>query len=278
MDRTGEREALAGTACASLVRPSCPRRVARRMPSAAAAADYSQREPHPTPRAGVRLPPGRGEHGDVHRRGPPLRVHLRRQDHQGGCRGCGEARACYEGRVCVVDAGAPDSPSPRCRLACAHRALTKPACQRVSQEEEPRPGVPLQLPPSSQITTHPAQVWEFGIPVQIKYIADPSMHAISAAAVSPNKKWWCGQSMDNQSECWRGWGGCPCRRTVARSGPRRACLHAPARTARPAPPVPRAAVATPRRLAARHCSPDVQRHGKGEAQQEEDVQGPHSRG
>ena len=52
------------------------------------------------------------------------------------------------------------------------------------------------------------QVWEFGIPVQIKYIADPGMHAISAVSVTPNKKWWCGQSMDNQSTCEeRGEGG-----------------------------------------------------------------------
>uniref|UniRef100_A0A1D2A1Q3 Pre-mRNA-processing factor 17 n=1 Tax=Auxenochlorella protothecoides TaxID=3075 RepID=A0A1D2A1Q3_AUXPR len=42
------------------------------------------------------------------------------------------------------------------------------------------------------------RVWEFGIPVQIKYIADPAMHAISAVSVTPNKKWWCGQSMDNK--------------------------------------------------------------------------------
>jgi hypothetical protein len=26
------------------------------------------------------------------------------------------------------------------------------------------------------------------------------MHAISYAAVSPNEKWWVGQSQDNQSE------------------------------------------------------------------------------
>lgn len=42
------------------------------------------------------------------------------------------------------------------------------------------------------------RVWEFGIPVQVKYIADPSMHAIASVGLSPNKKWWCGQSMDNQ--------------------------------------------------------------------------------
>jgi hypothetical protein len=36
--------------------------------------------------------------------------------------------------------------------------------------------------------------------VQVKYIADPSMHAIASVGLSPNKKWWCGQSMDNQSK------------------------------------------------------------------------------
>jgi pre-mRNA-processing factor 17 len=30
------------------------------------------------------------------------------------------------------------------------------------------------------------RVWEFGIPVQVKYIADPSMHAISTTALSHN--------------------------------------------------------------------------------------------
>jgi pre-mRNA-processing factor 17 len=42
------------------------------------------------------------------------------------------------------------------------------------------------------------RVWEFGIPVQAKYIADPSMHSIASVSVSPDGKWWCGQSMDNQ--------------------------------------------------------------------------------
>jgi pre-mRNA-processing factor 17 len=42
------------------------------------------------------------------------------------------------------------------------------------------------------------RVWELGIPVQVKYIADPSLHAISAAALSNSGKWWVGQSADNQ--------------------------------------------------------------------------------
>ena len=29
------------------------------------------------------------------------------------------------------------------------------------------------------------------------------MHAIASAAVTPNDKWWCGQSMDNTSEWLR---------------------------------------------------------------------------
>lgn len=41
------------------------------------------------------------------------------------------------------------------------------------------------------------RVWEFGIPVQVKCIADPSMHAISTATVTCNGKWWLGQSADN---------------------------------------------------------------------------------
>ena len=42
------------------------------------------------------------------------------------------------------------------------------------------------------------RVWEFGIPVQIKYIADPGMHSIPAVAVHPNKQWFIGTSLDNQ--------------------------------------------------------------------------------
>lgn len=33
------------------------------------------------------------------------------------------------------------------------------------------------------------RVWEFGIPVQVKYIADPSMHAISTTALSHSGEW-----------------------------------------------------------------------------------------
>lgn len=42
------------------------------------------------------------------------------------------------------------------------------------------------------------RVWEYGIPVQIKYIADPGMHSIPAIAMHPNQSWFIGQSMDNQ--------------------------------------------------------------------------------
>ncbi len=34
--------------------------------------------------------------------------------------------------------------------------------------------------------------------MQIKYIADPSMHSIPAVAVHPNKQWFVGTSLDNQ--------------------------------------------------------------------------------
>ena len=42
------------------------------------------------------------------------------------------------------------------------------------------------------------RVWEYGIPVQIKYIADPGMHSIPAIAMHPNNQWFIGQSLDNQ--------------------------------------------------------------------------------
>ena len=42
------------------------------------------------------------------------------------------------------------------------------------------------------------RVWEYGIPVQIKYIADPGMHSIPAITMHPNNQYFIGQSMDNQ--------------------------------------------------------------------------------
>ncbi|XP_024375770.1 uncharacterized protein [Physcomitrium patens] len=42
------------------------------------------------------------------------------------------------------------------------------------------------------------RVWEFGIPVVIKYISEPHMHSMPAITVHPNTNWFAAQSLDNQ--------------------------------------------------------------------------------
>lgn len=46
------------------------------------------------------------------------------------------------------------------------------------------------------------RVWEWDIPVDIKYIAEPGMHAIPAVASAPNGKWLACQSMDNKIQAF----------------------------------------------------------------------------
>lgn len=42
------------------------------------------------------------------------------------------------------------------------------------------------------------RIWEYNIPVDIKYIADPQMHSMPAVTLHPNKKWYLCQGLDNK--------------------------------------------------------------------------------
>jgi pre-mRNA-processing factor 17 len=42
------------------------------------------------------------------------------------------------------------------------------------------------------------RVWEFGIPVVIKYISEAHMHSMPSIALHPNSNWLAAQSLDNQ--------------------------------------------------------------------------------
>jgi len=49
-------------------------------------------------------------------------------------------------------------------------------------------------------------LWEYGIPVVVKYISEPTMHSVPAVTMHPNKKYLIGQSMDNKIICYEAFG------------------------------------------------------------------------
>jgi pre-mRNA-processing factor 17 len=40
-------------------------------------------------------------------------------------------------------------------------------------------------------------IWEFGIPVVVKHMSEPDMHAITQTAMHPSYNYFAGQSSDN---------------------------------------------------------------------------------
>eukprot|EP00927_Polykrikos_kofoidii_P070692 TRINITY_DN67099_c0_g1_i1.p1 TRINITY_DN67099_c0_g1~~TRINITY_DN67099_c0_g1_i1.p1 ORF type:complete len:586 (-),score=125.20 TRINITY_DN67099_c0_g1_i1:133-1890(-) len=49
-------------------------------------------------------------------------------------------------------------------------------------------------------------LWEYGIPVVVKYIAEATMHSVPAMVLSPDKKYVLGQSMDNKMVTYEAFG------------------------------------------------------------------------
>jgi pre-mRNA-processing factor 17 len=50
-------------------------------------------------------------------------------------------------------------------------------------------------------------LWEFGIPIVVKHISDPEMHAVTATDLHPEGKYFIGQASDNRVMCYDVKGG-----------------------------------------------------------------------
>ena len=47
-------------------------------------------------------------------------------------------------------------------------------------------------------------IWEWGLPVPMKYISDPSMHAVPCTGLHPWEQHWAAQSMENEIHVYAG--------------------------------------------------------------------------
>lgn len=50
--------------------------------------------------------------------------------------------------------------------------------------------------------THQVLIWEYNIPVPIKYISEPDMHSMPATTLHPTGGFFVGQSLDNKIVTW----------------------------------------------------------------------------
>lgn len=49
-------------------------------------------------------------------------------------------------------------------------------------------------------------LWQYGIPVVVKHIAEPTMHSVPVMTMSPDKKYLIGSAMDNKIICYEAFG------------------------------------------------------------------------
>lgn len=83
-------------------------------------------------------------------------------------------------------------------VAAFLRLLTRNTPRKSARRAE----LTFAAPPPSPLVFSKVLIWEYNIPVPIKYIAEPEMHSIPATTLHPSGGFWVGQSLDNKIVTW----------------------------------------------------------------------------